>query len=370
MNKFHYFMPTEILCNQDVVRENSIIFKSLGNKACIMTGANSSKKNGSLNDTIYSLEKENIEYIVFDSVEENPTLENIINAFNRVKEEQIDFIIGIGGGSPIDASKALAILLKNPDMDPYEIFEISNLDSIPVVAIPTTAGTGTETTPYAILTDNRVGTKRNFNQKVFPKYALLDPSYLIGTPDEITINTAIDALSHLIEGYLSVDANLFSDFTAEKGFDLFNDCVDSLIANDFPYAIRERIMLASTLAGVVISQAGTSLPHGMGYPLTYHHKIPHGKANGLLLKAYLNFCYENLNLRSKVETILDLLEFDTIDQFGQFIKQIMPNNCNISESDLRKYTLSMMKNEGKLKKHEGLVEEKDIYEIYINSLTL
>lgn len=366
MFDFKYCMPTKILYGKNIIKNNDNIFSSLGKKAFIITGKNSSKINGSLNDVLDALNANNIEYIMFDDVEENPSVETVNKAASLGKSEMVDFIIGIGGGSPIDAAKAISVLISNPEIDGFEIFDKSNLSSIPVLAVPTTAGTGTEVTQYAILTDKLKGTKRNFNQTVFPKYALIDPRYLMNTPKNVTINTAIDALSHLIEGYLSTDSNIISDMFAEKGFDLFSDCIEPLKNNDFPYEIREKLILASTFAGIVIAQAGTSLPHGMGYALTYYHGIPHGKANGLLLKSYL----ELSNSNHKVKTLLSLLDFSTIDDFGQFIKQIIANNCCISENELRKYTKEMIQNPGKLKKHSGDVTEKDIYEMYITSFTL
>ncbi|KYH35468.1 1,3-propanediol dehydrogenase [Clostridium tepidiprofundi DSM 19306] len=364
MQEFNYFMPTKVFIGQNIIRKKANLFKTLGKKAFIITGKNSSRKNGSLNDIIYVLKNSNIEYIIFDSVEENPSLETIESAVSIAQNENIDFIIGIGGGSPIDASKAIGVLLKNKGCSVNNLFNSPELESLPIIAIPTTAGTGTEVTPYAILTDNKAKTKRNFAQKIFPKIAFLDATYLMGTPDEITINTAVDALSHLIEGFLSAKSNLICDACAEKGLKLFSECMASLNNKDFSFEIREKLLLASTLGGMVISQAGTSLPHGMGYPLTYFHGIKHGKANGLLLKAYLEIC----NKSSKVDTILHCLGLKSIEEFGDFLDKILHNDTSITEEELKKYSKAMIENTAKLKNHPDKVTEEDIFKIYKSSL--
>jgi alcohol dehydrogenase len=184
------------------------------------------------------------------------------------------------------------------------------------------------------------------------------------TPDNITINTAIDALSHLVEGYISTNSNILSDSSAEKGISLFYECMDALKTRDFTFETREKLLLISTLGGITIAQSGTSLPHGMGYPLTYYNNIPHGKANGLLLKSYLEFCGNN----PKVKMILSLMELSTLDELGQFLKQLFCKDYTISEDEIQRYTKSMINNTAKLKNHPDEVTEKDIYEMYITSL--
>jgi len=193
------------------------LFCSYGEKALIVTGKMSSSINGSLKDITDVLLKKGIKYDVFNNVEENPTLETIESIAKLGKTQKSNFIIGIGGGSPIDAAKAAGVLINNPNATRYNLFDSPHLISLPLIAVPTTAGTGTETTPYSIVTDNEQETKRGICQRVFPEFALLDVKYLMYLSDKVTINTSIDALSHLIEGYLSSNANIISDALAEKG---------------------------------------------------------------------------------------------------------------------------------------------------------
>ncbi|KOA19700.1 lactaldehyde reductase [Clostridium homopropionicum DSM 5847] len=364
MSEFQYYMPTKVLLGENVVINRSELFTKLGTKAFIITGKSSSKKNGSLEDVTKALNKHNISYCIFDEVEENPSLETVEKASTIGRKEGVDFIIGIGGGSPIDSSKAIGVLVKNKDCSVEDLFSKTKFLSLPIVAVPTTAGTGTEVTPYAIFTDHKLKTKRNFGQQVFPEIALLDAKYLNSTPDNVTINTAVDALSHLIEGYLSANANILSDTFAEKGFVLFSECFEALKNRSFNPEIREKLLLASTIAGVVIAQAGTSLPHGMGYPLTYFNGIPHGRANGLILKAYLELC----SIMDKQQKILSILKFNNIDEFGKYIEELIGKETSVTEEQIIEYSKAMISNKDKLKNHPFDVTEEDILNMYKKSL--
>ena len=366
MDFVNYYMPTRVILDEDVIMKNHELFIQYGGKALIVTGKTSSGINGSLNDVTSALEKLEISFSIFNEVEENPSLETVENIAMLGRAEKSGFIIGIGGGSPIDAAKAAAVLIYNPSATRCNLFDSPQLKSIPVIAVPTTAGTGTETTPYSILSDNEIQTKRGISQKVFPELALLDIKYLMSLPEDITINTAVDALSHLIEGYLSSKSNIISDALAEKGLKLFGECLNMIKEKDFTSAVRKKLMIASTMAGMVIAQAGTSLPHGMGYALTYFHKIPHGKANGVLLKSYLDFCEDE----NKVRKILYLLTLENLEELGDFLDSMLGHIKSVSYEDICSYTDKMIVNKDKLKNHPGYVSREDILKIYNDSLKM
>lgn len=355
-----FYMPTKIILGENCLNNNKYLLEPLGNKALLVTGKHSSKANGSLNDVKNILKDLDVEYYLYDEVEENPSLDTINKISNLGKLKNVDFVIGIGGGSPLDASKAAAVLINNTDATITDLGNNPSLSAVPVIAIPTTAGTGSETTPYSIVTDHNLKTKRGICQKVFPIMSFLDPSYLINIPISIRVNTGIDALSHLIEGYLSSNANILSDSLAEKGLEYFGDCIYYLQSEKLNLKQCEKLLVASTIAGMVISQAGTSLPHGMGYALTYYKNIPHGKANGLLLKEYLNFCSDKL----KVNKILSLLKFNNLDDFGTFLDKLFDEKISLSEKEIIEYSYSMVGNTLKLKNHPTKVTVEDIATIY------
>lgn len=361
-----FFMPTKIICEENAIANHGSIMNSLGSTALIVTGKHSSKTNGSLNHVVNSLKENNIDYHIFDDVEENPSTETIIKIKLFAQDKGIDFIIGIGGGSPIDASKAAGVLLFNSQATIEDLFTNSALNSLPIVAVPTTAGTGTETTPYSILTDHNIKNKRGICPKIFPVVSFLDATYLMDTPKNVTINTSIDALSHLIEGYLSTNSNCFSNALAESGLKIFSECISYISSENIPFKIRENLLIASSIAGMVISQSGTSIPHGMGYPLTYYHNVPHGKANGILLKEYLKI-YAN-NAKDKVDKIISLLTFSNIDEFGNFIDELFSKDLKITLDELKSYTSYMNSNKAKLKNHPYPLTYEDILSIYIKSI--
>lgn len=357
-----YYMPTKILFGDHVINENKDVLKNLGEKALIITGRSSAKKNGSLNDVTNILKELEMDYVIFDEVEENPSLETIEKGSSYGKDHNVDFLIGIGGGSPIDAAKAMGILINNPDQEPNALFTNPGLKSIPLIAIPTTCGTGTEVTPYSIITVNEEETKKNYAQSVFPEIAFIDVRYFETMPDSVIINTTIDALSHLIEGYLTVKANIFSDFIAEYGLKVWGECKKNIIEKKFAKEIREKLIIASTLAGMVIAQSGTSLPHGMGYPLTYYHNIAHGKANGILLKSFLDLHQD----KTKVNKIIDLLNFNTLEDFGEYLTDLL-GEVSLTKEEVEDYTKSFLSNKRKLSNHPGEVTKEDILKMYNNS---
>lgn len=156
----------------------------------------------------------------------------------------------------------------------------------------------------------------------------------------MTIDTAIDALSHAIEGYMAKDATPVSDVWAEEALRFFGLHLTQL-RGTLSYAVREDLMYASTLAGIVISQAGTTLVHGMGYCLTYYRGFSHGRANGLLLPQYMKLMEESMD--DKAQRVWELLGFAGSDDFEAFMKDLMPDTVTLSEEEIEKFTTMVMK---------------------------
>jgi len=248
-----------------------------------------------------------------------------------------DFVIGIGGGSPIDAAKAIAILAKN-DINDEQLFNCSYKNKpLPVVAVPTTAGTGSEVTPYSILTFKKIKNKKNLSTPdIFPVMAFLDPSFTETLPMSTTINTAIDALSHSIEGYLSTRyVEVIKPFAMES-IKILGNSLKKLKDGNIPdFVERENLLYASMLAGMVIAHTGTTAVHAMGYPLTYYRNIDHGRANGLLLYGYLKFLEKSL---PKVHDVLNAMDLKTVDDFGKLIDDLLGEREDISPEEIELFT--------------------------------
>jgi len=244
------------------------------------------------------------------------------------------------------------------------IFCGKQLESIPVIAVATTSGTGSEVTQYSIVTSNKEKTKKNLGQSVFPKVAFVDSKYTLNLPYDITVNTAVDAFTHLVEGYLNSNSTYMSDLYGERGFELFNYCFEKLIKKELDKEFRSKVMLASTLAGIQISQNGTSLPHGMGYALTYFKGLPHGLANGVLTIEYL----KSFKNTTKIERMLEILQLNKLEDLEAIFKKLINVNIEITDEEIIQYSKSLISNKAKLKNHTEEVELEDIVQIYSKSL--
>lgn len=157
-----------------------------------------------MEDVIRELVKYEIGYVIFDEIENNPSVESVAKAADLAKVEGVDYVIGIGGGSPIDAAKAVAVLIANPEMEALDLFKNDFKKVAPIIGIPTTAGTGSKVTPYSVLLRRDMQTKLSFgNAKTIPSYAFLDAKHTKTLGKSSTIGTAVDAFTHVLEGYLA-----------------------------------------------------------------------------------------------------------------------------------------------------------------------
>jgi len=334
-------MPTKAYFGSGCIEKNKGELASFGQKALIVTGGNSARKSGALDDICNALREHNVEYFIFDKVENNPSLDTVKAGGDAAKKAGADFVIGIGGGSPIDAAKAIAVLATN-NIKPLELFTNKfERKPLPIIAIPTTAGTGSEVTPYSVLMRNDLQTKGSFGtEDTFPKIAFLDPHYTESMPPEITVNTAVDAFSHCMEGYLVKRSTPASDVLAQEGIRLFGHCLESLRSGKIGYGDRENLLYMSMLGGMVIAHTGTTIVHGIGYNLTYFKGIPHGKANGYLMAEFLRFNYEFE--KEKIDNILKLVQLNSIDAFGQAMTELLGKAPRLDEAEIGKYAAITM----------------------------
>jgi alcohol dehydrogenase len=282
---WQYFMPTKVYFGQKCVERASDAFKSLGKRALILTGRRSSKENGSLDDLTRVLSQIGIEWELFDNVEENPSFALVRNIVSEYRDGSFDFVIGLGGGSPMDTAKAIAVLLKNPTLNVEDLYDVSKYnEALPICAIPTTAGTGSEVTQYSVLTDD-AGFKRGFSHPAltFPKIAFLDARYTLNLSESLTRSTGLDALCHAVEGFLSKRATILSDLYAKESIRLIAENLPRVLKDPTDLHARENMLLASCLAGMVISQTSTTIAHALGYPLTTFKNVKHGDATAVFL---------------------------------------------------------------------------------------
>lgn len=362
--EFRYYMPVKTFFGKGCILKNSGEFSLLGKKAFIVTGKSSAEKNGSLADVKKALDNVNIPYVIYNKIEPNPEVEDMRKAAISAAESGADFIIGIGGGSPLDAAKAIAILAVN-DIDDDTLFgAVYTNRPLPIAAIPTTAGTGSEMTPYSILTFDKISNKKSIStESIFPAAAFLDPAYTETLSPEVTVNTAIDALSHAVEGYLSVrSTNVVKPYALES-IKLIGECIPELEQRSFKSDTREKLLYASMLAGIVIAHAGTTAVHAMGYPLTYHKNIDHGRANGLVLYHYLKFVERE---SEKVKDITDIMGISGVDEFGEILDRLLGVKEMLTEQEITEFTKTAIAGKN-IANTRPQPEESDIRKIFENS---
>ncbi|MGD8306276.1 MAG: iron-containing alcohol dehydrogenase [Ignavibacteria bacterium] len=298
---FNFHIPTEIIFGCGIINDlHTRISRKIKN-ILIVTDKNVYGKSGAEEKIVDQLKNKNL--VVFDSVEENPSLETIERGAQLAKENNVQLVLGIGGGSPMDAAKGIAASFSNEGnlIDYINGKELSQIP-LPVVCIPTTSGTGSEVTRFAVFTDSESETKVCLSsRKIFPAYSLIDPELTYSMPINTIINTGIDALTHSIEAYLSLSSFPLNDLFALESIKIIMKNLVS--ASQLDKDAKNKMAYASMLAGVVITHASTILLHIMAYPLTVFHKIPHGRANGILLPAFLNYMKKNSSVPEKLKII-------------------------------------------------------------------
>ena len=341
---YKYYMPTRIITGKDCLIQNKDLFKTLGKKALIVTGAQSAKRNGSEQDVRTALESVGISYLIFDKVMTNPTVACAYEGAEFARKNEVDFIIAVGGGSPIDAAKAIALLAAQDIAEENLFFGQYDNKILPLATVPTTAGTGSEATPYSILTNERAETKTSIaSDLLFPVVSFLDAKYMDNLPLVTTINTAVDTLSHGIESMLTVRASEISNTLAIECIRMITGCVPDMLQalqsgseTRFNPAKREQLLLASCLGGMAIAQTATTLVHSMGYSLTYFKDIDHGRANGLLLGEYLRLVekvYPDLTAR-----ILQAMNLSDVDSFEEMMNSLLGEKEEVSSEEIIKFS--------------------------------
>ena len=314
----NFYLPTKVYSEKDCVR-NHAAEMAIGKRALIVTGKHSSRRNHSLDDVTAALEGNNISYTIFDDVEENPSVETVMAARDSGLDFNADFVIGIGGGSPLDCAKAAALMMKNSDK-PWEfLYQTGAAEHLPVISVPTSCGTGSEVTGVSVITRHDLRTKASVKHKIFPVLALIDGKYIMETPKSIIANTSVDALSHLIESGVNTLSDTFSDMIVYAGLKEWKKCRPYIEGKPLDEEGAQILMNASALAGMAIAQNGTTLPHSLSYPLTYEKHIPHGAAVGAFQANYLSFAPDHMQ-----NAVLSACGFESIDDMRQFIKKYCP----------------------------------------------
>ncbi|MGO0305760.1 iron-containing alcohol dehydrogenase [Endozoicomonas acroporae] len=261
------------------------ILASMGCSRALIVTDNMMVKLGYVANITKVLEQQHITFDVFSDTVPEPTVASIQAGVEMARAGDYDGMIALGGGSSIDSAKAIAMLAQyGGDMKDYRFPRIVNEPGVPLIAIPTTAGTGSEATRVTIITDETNDEKMLcIGTGFMPVAALVDYTLTISVPARTTADTGIDALTHAIEAYVSKKANVYSDTQAIAAMKLIAPNLRKVYQNGEDQQARELMMLGSTLAGVAFSNASVALVHGMSRPIGAFFHVPHGLSNAMLL---------------------------------------------------------------------------------------
>ena len=287
MTSFDFHLPTKVLFGRGRVRDIGALIPARARRVLVVTDRGVATRTPALGAVRRGLDGHDIR--VFDGVEENPSLATVEEGARIAGDFGAQFVIGLGGGSPMDAAKGIALgAAHDGTLRGLLAGDQPSSPALPIIAVPTTSGTGSEVTPYAVFTDPQAGNKIGYGHpSIFPAAAIVDPDLPAGMPEDVALNTGLDVLAHAVEAYLSTLASPLSDTLALEA-------AAAVLAHIAP-AIRkvpdsiDRMAYAATLAGVAITHGSTILPHIMGYPLTMFHGVPHGRASAVLLAPVLDF---------------------------------------------------------------------------------
>lgn len=337
----HFVIPNHTVVGTNVLGEAAPLLKKMGNKAFIVTGRHVAVSD-MMKQLTALLDENGIGCVIFDGITGEPTDTMIENGVEMLKSSGCDFIIGIGGGSPLDSAKAIAAMTVNEgSIADYNGKEITG-EILPLAAIPTTAGTGSEATKFTVITDSEKGIKMLLKGDVLvPKLAIVDSSFTVGAPKSVTSATGLDALTHAVEAYTSRKAFSMTDTLAVSAVKRIMKYLPIAYKEPDNSLAREQMSIAALEAGICINNSSVTIVHGMSRPIGALFHVPHGMSNAMLLKECLSFAvsgayekFANLGRKTGVasdsdsdetaaekfidslQNICDVCEIPTLEQYG------------------------------------------------------
>lgn len=337
----HFVIPNHTVVGTNVLGEAAPLLKKMGNKAFIVTGRHVAVSY-MMKQLTALLDENGIGCVIFDGITGEPTDTMIENGVEMLKSSGCDFIIGIGGGSPLDSAKAIAAMAVNEgSIADYNGKEITG-EILPLAAIPTTAGTGSEATKFTVITDSEKGIKMLLKGDVLvPKLAIVDSSFTVGAPKSVTSATGLDALTHAVEAYTSRKAFSMTDTLAVSAVKRIMKYLPIAYKEPDNSLAREQMSIAALEAGICINNSSVTIVHGMSRPIGALFHVPHGMSNAMLLKECLSFAvsgaYEKFATLGRetgvasdsdsnetaaekfidsLQNICDVCEIPTLEQYG------------------------------------------------------
>ncbi|WP_333678130.1 iron-containing alcohol dehydrogenase [Muricomes intestini] len=288
----HYAIPQHVFAGKNALEEAASYIKKCGRSPLIVTGKHVGKS-PMYEKLTRILEQEEITYRTFDGITGEPTDKMIEEGLSLYRESSCDFVIGIGGGSPLDSAKAIAAMSVSPgEISDYMGKEITG--EIPaIVAIPTTAGTGSEATKFTIITDQGKDIKMLLKgERLIPKLAIIDPDFSMDMPKSVSAATGLDAFTHAVEAYTSRKAFSLTDTLAVSAVKRILRYLPAVYQNGYDTKAREEMAIAALEAGICINNSSVTIVHGMSRPIGALFHVPHGLSNAMLLNECIGFALD------------------------------------------------------------------------------
>lgn len=387
MNKFEFYNPTKIIFGKNSINKLNELIKPFGKNIMIAYGGGSIKKNGIYDSVIDVLKSENKNIFELNGITPNPKLDKVSEGIKICKENNIDFILAIGGGSVIDCSKAIAIGAKT-DKDVWEAFYINKencTDAIPLGTILTISATGSEMNKGSVITNWKTHEKFSYKTEyMFPKFSILDPTYTYSLPKEQIVYGSVDILAHVFEQYFSYpDESNVSDNLAEAIMKTVIENLENALENPTDYNARSNLMWASTMALNDVIRMGKEQDwnsHGIGHILSGLYDIPHGATLAIIFPSWMKHVYKNapnkfkryainiwnINPQGKSDEEIALEGINkTKEYFSKIGAPVSLKEVNVSKEDIDKIVeMSNLNGSGSYKK----IYKDDVRDILLGSI--
>ncbi|PKW16308.1 iron-containing alcohol dehydrogenase [Saccharopolyspora spinosa] len=309
-----FSIPTRVVFGRGRLAELGRETRALGASALLVCGRNAMRSNGILAAALSVLGQAGVRAEVFDQVSPDPRSVEVDAAVRMAVQSSCDVIVGLGGGSALDAAKATAIGMRHGESGPLVGRTLpATEDAVPVVAVPTTAGSGAEVTKGAIITDTERGLKSGIRgEDLFPRVAVVDPDLLRSVPGGLAAETGFDALAHAVEGYVARRANRLTRLFALEALDILGGCLTRVVAGETGAELHERMALAALLGGLNVATASTCLPHRMQQSMgsVPAVAISHGRGLATIYPTWLAHAYSHAT--AEFDTIGRLLGDDDV----------------------------------------------------------
>ncbi|EAR55675.1 putative alcohol dehydrogenase [Photobacterium sp. SKA34] len=313
-----FYIPTVNFMGAGCLTQAADAIKSHGFKKALIVTDKVLNQIGVVTQVALLLTERDIDSVVYDGTQPNPTIKNVDEGLALLKENQCDFVISLGGGSPHDCAKGIALLAANGGhIGDYEGVDRSAKAQLPVVAINTTAGTASEMTRFCIITDEERHIKMAIVDKnTTPLISVNDPQLMLAKPASLTAATGMDALTHAIEAYVSIAATPITDAVAIKAIELIQQNLRTAVKDGQNLNAREQMAYAQFMAGMAFNNASLGYVHAMAHQLGGYYNLPHGVCNAVLLPHVQRY-----NAQVSAERLRDVAKAMGVDVEGMTAEQ-------------------------------------------------